>query len=307
MDTLLYIIASGLIRCLQALPLEWVVRLGRWGGLMAYALDARHRRVARQNLSRHFPEKSQQEVQALVKENFARIGESFVSSIKTASMTDEEMQPHLDFRFPTHWKTSSANGPPPSIVVAIGHFGNFELYPRLVRSFPEYQGASTYRALPQPSLNRLMQDLRERSGCVFFERRSEGGKLRVAMQQQSVMLGLFCDQDGGDRGLQLPFLGHNCSTSHAAALYALRYECLLYSAICYRVGLGQWQVECGPEIPTHDHGQARSPADIMRDVNQALEAGVRRDPANWFWVHNRWKRGRPDPPAQTGEAQENHE
>jgi lauroyl/myristoyl acyltransferase len=27
----------------------------------------------------------------------------------------------------------------------------------------------------------------------------------------------------------------------------------------------------------------------MRDVNSAFEKAVRRDPANWFWVHNRWK------------------
>jgi lauroyl/myristoyl acyltransferase len=27
----------------------------------------------------------------------------------------------------------------------------------------------------------------------------------------------------------------------------------------------------------------------MRDVLRAHEAAVRRDPANWFWVHRRWK------------------
>jgi len=27
----------------------------------------------------------------------------------------------------------------------------------------------------------------------------------------------------------------------------------------------------------------------MRDVNGAFETAVRRDPANWFWVHRRWK------------------
>ena len=27
----------------------------------------------------------------------------------------------------------------------------------------------------------------------------------------------------------------------------------------------------------------------MRDVNRAFEIAVRRDPANWFWVHRRWK------------------
>jgi len=31
----------------------------------------------------------------------------------------------------------------------------------------------------------------------------------------------------------------------------------------------------------------------MRDVNHAFELAVKRDPANWFWVHNRWKPIRP--------------
>ena len=31
----------------------------------------------------------------------------------------------------------------------------------------------------------------------------------------------------------------------------------------------------------------------MLDVNRAFEAAIRRDPANWFWVHNRWKTPQP--------------
>ena len=27
----------------------------------------------------------------------------------------------------------------------------------------------------------------------------------------------------------------------------------------------------------------------MGEVNRAFEIAVRRDPANWFWVHKRWK------------------
>ena len=27
----------------------------------------------------------------------------------------------------------------------------------------------------------------------------------------------------------------------------------------------------------------------MSDVNRAYETATLRDPANWFWVHNRWK------------------
>jgi KDO2-lipid IV(A) lauroyltransferase len=48
-------------------------------------------------------------------------------------------------------------------------------------------------------------------------------------------------------------------------------------------------LEVGDEIPTTDGERRRDPAEIMRDVNEAFEIAVRRDPANWFWVHNRWK------------------
>jgi KDO2-lipid IV(A) lauroyltransferase len=27
----------------------------------------------------------------------------------------------------------------------------------------------------------------------------------------------------------------------------------------------------------------------MRDINVVFEKAVRRDPANWFWVHDRWR------------------
>ena len=50
---------------------------------------------------------------------------------------------------------------------------------------------------------------------------------------------------------------------------------------------GAWKR--GEEIPTRINGQARPIEDITRDINRAFEAAVRRDPANWFWVHNRWK------------------
>jgi KDO2-lipid IV(A) lauroyltransferase len=63
----------------------------------------------------------------------------------------------------------------------------------------------------------------------------------------------------------------------------------LFTAICYRVGLAQWRLEIGDEIPIRERGHPRSLIDIMRDVHLAFEAAIQRDPANWFWVHNRWK------------------
>jgi len=183
--------------------------------------------------------------------------------------------------------------PPQSRVIAVGHFGNFELYARFGQFVPAFKCATTYRGLRQPSLNRLMQSLRERSGCLFFERRTDAAALKASMTNTGLLLGLLADQHASLGGVRLPFFGHECSTSVAPAVFALRYHCPLHTGICYRVGLARWQIEAGDEIPTHEQDRPRSTEAIMRDVNQAFEIAIRRDPANWFWVHNRWKPAKP--------------
>ena len=288
MNTLLYLLARGLVVVIQLFSLPVVARLGRLLGRLAFRLDARHRRVVLENLTLCFgQEKSPPEIFELARENFSRIGENYLCAIKTSAMTAAELKPHVTFAGIERLPQKAGDAPLRNVVVAIGHFGNFELYARFHDVRPDYQCATTYRALNQPAINRLMQDLRGTSGCQYFERRADGPLLRAAMSQGGVILGLLADQSS--KGLRAPFLGHDCNTGLAPAVLALRYEADLYSAICYRVAPAQWRVELGEKIPTHADGHPRPTEAIIREVNVALESAVRRDPANWFWVHRRWK------------------
>jgi len=288
MNTLIYLLGRGVVALLQALPLVWVARLGRAGGALAFRLDGRHRRVALDNLRMCFgQEKSPEEIRALAKENFRRIGENFASAVKTAAMTQWQMLPHFDLTLARSILPHEADAGPQSRIVAIGHFGNFELYARFGQFVPIFKCAATYRALKQPALDRILLSLRERSDCRFFERRRDGAALKAAMNDTGLLLGLLADQSS--KGVRMPFLGHDCDTSTAPAVFALRYNCPLHTAICYRIGLAKWRIEVGDEIRARENGHARPIRDIMLDVNRAFEVAVRRDPANWFWVHRRWK------------------
>ena len=279
---IVYFLARALIAFVQSLPLPLVARLGRLGGAIAFRLDARHRRVTLDNLLMCFGDKmSRQEIFELARENFRRLGENYCCAIKTASMTMEQLRPYVEFDRPEQID------PPRRMVMAIGHFGNFELYARFQHISPGYQCATTYRALKQPELNRLLLALREKSGCLFFERRTDGPLLRAAMNSDNILLGLLADQSA--RGMRAPFFGHDCDTGLAPAIFALRYRCELYTAFCFRVASARWRLELGDKIETHEDGAPRSSADIMRDVNRSFEKAILRDPDNWFWVHRRWK------------------
>jgi Kdo2-lipid IVA lauroyltransferase/acyltransferase len=294
MDWLLYVLARAVVALLQALPLRTVAWLGRTGGGIVCLLDARHRRVATENLQKAFGSTLTPEaIQALARENFRRIGENFACAVKTASMGPDETRGILTVEGAEKLHLVEPGQRKESRVIAIGHFGNFELFAKASIFVPGYQFATTYRALRQPAINRLMQQLREKSGCLYFERRTDAEPLKAAMHEGGVVLGLLSDQHGGRKGVWGPFLGRECSTTPAPAVLALRYKCPLFPAFCFRTMPGRWQIEVGDEIPTHAEGHARPVEAITADINRAFEAAVRRDPANWFWVHKRWKpRGR---------------
>lgn len=291
MDWLLYLVGLALVKTLQALPLRGVARLGRAAGGLAYWLDGRHRRVALANLAAALAgERSSAELRALAREHFKRLGENYACAVKTAVLPPQAVRRCMDVAGADRF--DGGPGDQRSRIVAIGHFGNFELYARANLAVSGYQFATTYRAPRQPRLDRLLGDLRRASGCLVFERRRDGEALRAALRQQRLLLGLLSDQHAGHSGAWIPFFGRPCSTTTAPAVLAQRYKLPLHTAICYRVGPARWRIEVGGEIPVEEHGQRRPVADVMTDVNRAFEAAVRRDPANWFWVHNRWKTSR---------------
>ena len=274
------------------MPLKLVVLAGRQIGFLFYFIDAPHRKVAVNNLTNSLgSSRSRKEIIALARENFRRLGEVYLSSIKTAHIPPEKLGNILAIKGSDRLDRSKReDGSSPSFMLAIGHFGNFEMYAKAGHNEPEYEICTTYRGFKQPWVDKLIKSLRSKSGCHFFDRRFDGGKLKAFMNRPKTFTGILADQSAGRSGILLPFFGRPCSTNPAPALFSLRYNLRLHGCLCRRIGLGQWELELSPEIPTWENGQARSVEAIMADINATYERYILEDPANWFWVHNRWKR-----------------
>ena len=290
-DSLFYIFARSFVFVVQLMPLKVVALTGRLGGILTYYLDERHRRVAVNNLFACLGNShSKKEIRSLARENFCRIGEVYLSAMKTASIPGDKIGSVLSVKGAENISLAKReDGSLPSFLFAIGHFGNFEMYAKAGLFIPGFELSTTYRGFQQKWLDRLILSLRNKSGTKFFERRSEGGKLRSFMKRQGTITGLLADQSAGRSGLRLSFLGRPCSVTPAPAIFALRYNLRLHGCFCRRLGLGHWEIELYPEIPTRLNGQARPVEEIMYDINSLYESFILEDPANWFWVHNRWK------------------
>lgn len=293
MESFSYHAALLVVSTLQKLPLGALARFGRAAGSLAYLLDRRHRVLALKNLTYCFGgEKEPSEIRALARENFRRIGEAYATALKTSGMSAAEVGKHVEIS-----GLERIEPPPPgqtlgNRILALGHFGNFELYTHLSFFLQPYKAVTTYRSLAHPALNKIVKSLRNRSGCEFFERRSEVDQIKTALRRRGTILGLLADQHARG-GVQAPFFGRPCATTAAPALFALRYDCSVNTAICYRVAPGRWRIEINESIPIRQNGGRRSKEEITQAINLDFEKAIRRDPANWFWVHDRWRLHKP--------------
>ena len=291
-NSIFYYLARFFIAVIQLMPLKLVALAGRVGGYLFYFLDVRHRRVAVNNLLASLGNShSKMEIISIARENFCRIGEVYFSALKTAAIPTEKIGSVLSSKGRENISLAKRkDGSLPSFLFAMGHFGNFELYAKSGVFVPGFELSTTYRGFRQPWLEQLILSLRRKSGVSFFDRRWDGEKLRAFMNRPGTITGLLADQSAGRSGMRLPFFGRPCSVTPAPALFALRYNLSLHGCFCRRLGLGRWEIDVGPEIPTHYHDQARPIEDIMSDINSQFESFILEDPANWFWVHDRWKK-----------------
>ena len=280
----------SVVSVLRCLPLVWVARLGRKLGGLAYHLDKRHRKRALANLHKVFGDEWEpSKIVSTAKENFRRLGENYACAIRAAYMSDEELSPHVEVKGAEHLVDPENPEQEQNRIFAIGHFGNFELYARLGDLLDFKKPGTTYRALKNPAANRVMEEMRGRSRLTYFERKRDVKFLKESLREGGWSLGILCDHHAGGGGIPSRCLGHLCSASPAPAVLSLRYRAKLYSAFVFRTSLARWVIEVRPEIPLRNEEGPLGIKEITQKVQDVIGESVRQDPANWFWVHNRWR------------------
>src|SRR5262245_13507906 len=73
-DRLEYLALRLVVGVLGLVPLALALRVGAFAGLLAYALDRRHRAIGTRNLALAFPEKTTAERRGILRRSFANLG-----------------------------------------------------------------------------------------------------------------------------------------------------------------------------------------------------------------------------------------
>jgi len=274
----------------RLLPLTLVWRSGRLAGRVGCLFFPGYRRLVRRNLQTAFGhDRSAAELDWMTREHFATLTANLLSSLKVSFMSEQDVLSRLELRGLEKITEIVAEGK--GIIYALCHMGNWEVLSQTGILGPGAKSASMYQALANPYLNAHVLRRRSRSVCTLFDRK-DGFSAPAGWLREGNALGILVDQHAGDGGVWCPFFGRLASTTNLAALLSRRTGAPVVPLTVETIGPAHWRIVCGEVLPGGRQGL--DPDHATARLNQVLEQGIRRSPADWFWVHNRWKTPNPD-------------
>jgi KDO2-lipid IV(A) lauroyltransferase len=186
--------------------------------------------------------------------------------------------------------------PRPKIFVA-SHLGSWEISAMLLALRTGGRGAAIARRVDNPFLDALVKRIRLTDPSQWIEKK---GAIPVALAHLSAgeSVALLLDENGGKRGPFVPFFGRVASTRKTPALLSLRTGApIVVGAAVRRDGRFLYRLALiDPSV--RSQSDPRTVEELTREIVAIQERWIREDPAQWRWIHWRW-RSRPDGTEET--------
>ncbi len=290
LDYLVYLLVRVFICIVQMIRIETGQVLASYLAWLACDLLRLRGKVVEENLRHAFPEKSEQQRKRIARQMWEHL---FLLVLEVAHVSRKIHETNWrDFvrAKDTNLLVKALLSDRPVIVVT-GHFGNFEVggYVLALLGFPSH---SVARSLDNRFLDRFLNRFRGATGQHIIPKNGGYDQILEVLGSGGV-LAFLADQAAGPKGFWVDFFGRPASTYKAIALLAVEHDAPV--VVCYVRRLGRpmrfEMVTAGVADPRDFDGVAGI-RDLTQWYTHQLEAAIRRDPDQYWWVHRRWKDSR---------------
>lgn len=278
-------IGIGLMAAAARLPWSWQRGLGRGLGALLRRLLGKRRKVAERNLALCFPELDPEARAALLRAHFVTLGIGLFEFARAWWGSVRPLRRGLVVEGLEHLQAARAGGR--GVIVVSGHFTTLEVCGRLMCDRVPLAGM--YRPHAEPAMEWAVRRGRARYAAAMFPKQDVRGTVRHLKRGGLLWYAPDQDPSRGD-AVYVPFFGqpaHSLTSTHqlarlsGAAVVLFRHE---------RRADGGYTLRLSPAL--EDFPSRDATADTAR-VMAGIEAMVRAAPAQYLWIHRRFKR-RPD-------------
>ena len=237
--------------------------------------------IARRNIELCFPEWTPEQREKVLAENSQLTGRMIIETAMSWWASDKTLRKQLTFEGLAHVEKALEKGN--GVILLTGHFTSMELGGRFITL--EMAGYVMFRPMKNALFNAVMTNARERLCDGIILQDDPRGMLRALKKNKVVWYAP--DQDYGSRqSVQATFFGVPAATVTATSKMAKMSGAAVVPFIPKREKDGRYRITILPEL--HHFPTGNDLADAQR-INCIIEDAVREMPAQYFWVHRRFK------------------
>lgn len=274
---------AGLTAVLRALGVDHASAFGGWLLRTLGPLTGTHRTVIR-NLRIAFPDMPKDERDRLAVAQWEQTGRTFAETVMLDRITAASGR--VEVVGQDRFDAIKASGRP--VVFVSGHLACFEVMSAAILE----QGIPcqiTYRPTNNPHVDAIIRESRARYGVTLFAPKGgDGARELLAGLQRGESVALMNDQKFSE-GPEVLFFGQPVNAAPGPSRLALRFGTVLQPLSVTRLPGVRFRLTVHEPIEVPNTGD--KVADIQRGVQAIttfVEARVRENPVDWFWVHKRW-------------------
>ncbi|MEN6372777.1 MAG: lysophospholipid acyltransferase family protein [Armatimonadota bacterium] len=263
--------------------------IGRWGrrlGDFMFLMSRRYRRVAIKNLTAAYPEWSSEKVRATARNTCRHFAKGMLEFLHILHLPPEELDAWIDLDGKEYMDEALAKGH--GVILITAHLGNWEIFARkLVLS--GYKVNVIARNSDDPAMTGIANKMRETAGYHVLDR-DNSALPAVRSLKRNEVLGILPDQNTFT-GIFVDFFGKPCATATGPAVFALRTGAPVVCGFARRDEEGRFRARIYPPITvTHTGNEKEDIHMLTQAITTAIEDEIRKDPSQWLWLHDRWKR-----------------
>ncbi len=271
-------------------PRETMLRLGDALGLLWFALDAKHRRLALSNLRLALgAEKTEAELRSIRFKSFMHLGRIVMDLARAWDITAADIDRYFVFEGEENIREALAMGK--GVVAISAHFGNWELMGG--HALRHGRAHVMAKKIHNPHIDELIRKRRLEKGIVPIDVTETSLKIFKALRANEPVAFLMDQSAPSGQGIEVDFFGHPASTYTGPAAVAIMAGCPVFTFLSIVLPDGRTKISYGKIMKLVRTGDFQEDlAANTRMFTKAIEDFIRQAPEQWLWVHDRWKKRR---------------
>jgi Kdo2-lipid IVA lauroyltransferase/acyltransferase len=251
-------------------------------------LTGYRRKVVLTNLRNSFPEKSDNEINVLCESYYRYLVDLILETFKTLKMTPEEARDRCAF-INSPW-LDKLFAEKRSVIIVMGHYGNWEWAGPSFTLNTSYQLVVIYRPLSNPYFENMMVRMRTKHGTKITPVKNTLRDM-VANRGSITATAFIADQTATKKDAYwTTFLHQDTAVFTGPEKLAVKFNYPVVFMNVQRPRRGYYLVT--PEL-LFAEPKNTAENEIMEAFTQRLEKEIKKDPSIWLWSHRRWKHKRP--------------